>query len=249
MLPSLPINPSRTHVDEKKRIPGTDLIIHRYAILSTSDVTYQISRPFVYPKDRIGSPYSSYTIIDGVYWGDITAADLPPEIDVLPVGPERIAAVKGYHEALERLALSYAQLMYPDDFMLSPYLFYPTLTEWLYGRLEQSWNREMASIATKRREQGEEELSLQRLKELAAAALAVHLVDEEMHLERDVRDRLADCFVKHPDVYTDKFIQFHNRIMEIETPYRATLQDLSGSRTLIEDEREYRKILQNIEVL
>ena len=110
---------------------------------------------------------------------------------------------------------------------------YPLLTEWFYGRLKGVW------LDVKDVIEDDPKLSPVRAGELAAAKLAVQLSQEYVRLEQDVKQRVREHFSTE---YSDAYIEFYDRLQDDDLPsYRQILQDISGTRTMLLDEQQYRE--------
>ena len=113
------INP--TYQDISEYIPLSDgKIAHRYNILCTNAVAYEVWEP----SEGIGpNSHSTITTIEGKWYGSMTTRPLPPEIETLPGWmpgywpAERIAAVDAYHKALEQEAEAIIKATWPQDFI------------------------------------------------------------------------------------------------------------------------------------
>lgn len=112
------INPTQTHINDWVDM-GNGMIAHRYGILSTSLVDYDL-----YVQTETGlmpapGEYSTITHDDEYGWmGSYTTKGLPPELDALPAySEERSKAVRAYFKELEQVAEIYIRSAFPQDFL------------------------------------------------------------------------------------------------------------------------------------
>jgi hypothetical protein len=66
--------------------------------------------------DRLAAPYgafSTFTHFDGERWGRIGTERLPAELDALPRGEDRIAAVRRFHEGRYAAAYQAIEEVFP----------------------------------------------------------------------------------------------------------------------------------------
>lgn len=61
-----------------------------------------------YEPSSVAGNHSTITMIDGEWFGKIATRRLPADINAIPVGPERSAAVHAFHET--RYAEAYAAI-------------------------------------------------------------------------------------------------------------------------------------------
>ena len=79
------------NVHEIKRVGNK--VIEKYSIFTTDFVVYCVWEP-----SAIMWRHSTITTINGKWYGRIGSRPLPPEMDKIPVGPERLAAVRKWQE-------------------------------------------------------------------------------------------------------------------------------------------------------
>ena len=70
-----------------------DKVIKKYSVATTDLVVYEAWEP-----SAIMGKHNTITSIDGEWYGRIGTRHLPPELEKLPPGPERITAVGKWHE-------------------------------------------------------------------------------------------------------------------------------------------------------
>ena len=93
---------------------GDGLIAHRYNIIATSSVGYDVYERSTYS----GMKHSSFlgTKEYGCL-GDVTTRCLPAELEAMtPYSEERYQAVKAYHRSLEAMAERCIREAFPQDF-------------------------------------------------------------------------------------------------------------------------------------
>jgi len=107
------INPDQQDINDFVELGG-GLIAHRYNIIATCSVGYEVYERSSYS----GMTHSSFmgTKKRGVL-GDITTRRLPAELDALPAySEERYQAVKAWHRDLEDMAERCIRDAFPRDF-------------------------------------------------------------------------------------------------------------------------------------
>ena len=72
-------------------------------IMGTSTTVYE-----AYEPSSVAGNHSTITMIDGEWYGKIATRRLPADINAMPIGPERSAAVDAFHKA--RYAEAYAAI-------------------------------------------------------------------------------------------------------------------------------------------
>ena len=107
------INPSQEAINEYVDLGG-GLVAHRYGILTTSYVAYEVYRQ----TELSAHEYSTITHEPAYGWlGDITTKRLPAELDALPAwSKERSDAVGVYLDSLKRRAEALIRQAFPHDF-------------------------------------------------------------------------------------------------------------------------------------
>ena len=76
-------------------------------IMGTSTTVYEAYEPSSVMGNH-SSSHSTITMIDGEWYGKIATRRLPADINAMPIGPERSAAVDAFHKA--RYAEAYAAI-------------------------------------------------------------------------------------------------------------------------------------------
>jgi hypothetical protein len=111
------INPKQEHINEYVHLPN-GMVVHRYGILCTSYVDYQVWEP----TSLRGSHHSTLTTIEGKWYGTITSRPLPPELEAMPGWKPgfwpvaRIAAVQDWRAKNEAEAEEIIRSTFPQDF-------------------------------------------------------------------------------------------------------------------------------------
>lgn len=106
------------YVNEWRAVADSDKLVHKASIIGTSIVVYEVWEPYVNGRidGRYFSTHSTITYQDGVALGDMTTRDIPPEMDALPSGDERVRAVRAWYDANKAEARAVVLSVYGADF-------------------------------------------------------------------------------------------------------------------------------------
>lgn len=111
MFLSRNINPTHRDISDYVTLPDGK-IVHRFAILTTSLVHYDVWEP-----SKMMGAHSTITVINGSWYGSVTSRPLPAELDALTPGSEgRIKAVTAWQDANYALAEALIKATFPQDF-------------------------------------------------------------------------------------------------------------------------------------
>jgi len=81
----------------------TTIKVRGTRIIGTDVTVYE-----AYEPSSVTGPHSTITTIDGEWYGKIATRRLPDDINAIPVGPERSAAVYAFHN--QRYAEAYSAI-------------------------------------------------------------------------------------------------------------------------------------------
>ncbi len=86
-------------------VADQEILVKKYRVIGTRVVCYNAYELDMFGTGRFPN-HSSITHDDASnrWWGQLGSRELPPEIDALPVGPERWAAIDAYRDAQHELA-------------------------------------------------------------------------------------------------------------------------------------------------
>jgi hypothetical protein len=87
-------------------------LVQRYRILGTPCFVYQAWAPI--PGLVFGGPYSTITSDGGDWWGRLGTERLGPDLDALPRGEERVAAVRAWQQANDDRAYAIILRAFPE---------------------------------------------------------------------------------------------------------------------------------------
>jgi hypothetical protein len=96
------------------RILPCGAAVQRYSIIGTTTTVYRAHRP----APGYMGPYHTLCTIDDKLFGDVSTHEPPPDVDAIPPGPARVAAVHGwydsqYQEAYRLIFEAFPEAKYP----------------------------------------------------------------------------------------------------------------------------------------
>lgn len=106
------------YVNEWRPVEGGNQLVHKFSILGTTRVEYDVWEPYSssYDGSHFVRSHSTVTHHDGVQLGDVTMRCIPATMDAMPYNNARVNAVRGWFDHNREEARKMVMATFPEDF-------------------------------------------------------------------------------------------------------------------------------------